>query len=160
MRLALLVMVAVVMINSVGCAHTQPSESRVYVVAEDSAGVGAALGRGGSGDHDCQIEHEACVETCWKKRYPWPYSREQAGWYYERCTSDCRSQYNECVRQQEEAAREKARRIGFADMERAIDWIGQHKAEVALGTIIIVGGVAFVLATSGAGALVLIPLAL
>lgn len=132
----------------------------MYVVSESAEGVGAALGLGGAGGHDCQGEHEACVEMCWKKRYPWPHSAEQSGWYYTRCTSDCRTQYNECVKEQEAAARGKARKLGFTDMERAMDWLRRHKAEIALGTIVVVGGVAFVLTLSAVGALVLIPLAL
>ncbi|WP_147444502.1 MULTISPECIES: hypothetical protein [Corallococcus] len=64
------------------------------------------------------------------------------------------------MKEQEAAAREKARKLGFTDMERAIDWLQKHKAEVTLGTLVVVGGVAFVLTTSAAGALVLIPLAL
>jgi len=45
-------------------------------------------------------------------------------------------------------------------MEQAIEWIREHKAEVVLGTIVIIGGVAFVLSTGGSGALILAPLAL
>jgi hypothetical protein len=42
----------------------------------------------------------------------------------------------------------------------AIDWIKEHKAEVALGTVVVVAGVAFVLTTGGSGVLILAPLAL
>ncbi len=45
-------------------------------------------------------------------------------------------------------------------MDEAIDWIGSHKDEVAIGTVVIVAGVAFVLATGGSGALILTPLVL
>ncbi|MFY0574845.1 hypothetical protein ACN28S_11185 [Cystobacter fuscus] len=45
-------------------------------------------------------------------------------------------------------------------MDEAIDWIKNHKAEVAIGTIVIVAGVAFVLSTGGFGTLILAPLAL
>lgn len=45
-------------------------------------------------------------------------------------------------------------------MDDAIDWLRNHKAEVALGTVVIVAGVAFVLTTGGSGALILAPLAL
>jgi hypothetical protein len=45
-------------------------------------------------------------------------------------------------------------------VNEAIVWIREHKAEVALGTVVIVAGVAFVLTTGGSGALILAPLAL
>ncbi|RKG68561.1 hypothetical protein D7V80_11865, partial [Corallococcus sp. CA054B] len=120
----------------------------------------AALGRGGAGGHDCQKEHEECVEKCWQKRYPWPHSQEQSGWYYKRCVSDCGTQYTDCVKEQETAARENAKKLEFTEMDGAMMWLKRHKAEVALGTIVVVGGVAFVLTVSAAGALILAPLAL
>jgi hypothetical protein len=42
----------------------------------------------------------------------------------------------------------------------AVDWLRNHKAEIALGTIVLVAGIAFVLTTGGSGALILAPLAL
>jgi hypothetical protein len=45
-------------------------------------------------------------------------------------------------------------------MDEALDWLKSHKTEVALGTVVIVAGVAFVLTTGGSGALILAPLAL
>jgi hypothetical protein len=42
-------------------------------------------------------------------------------------------------------------------MDRAIEWIGKNKGEIAIGTVVIVGGVAFVLAISPLGWLVLVP---
>jgi hypothetical protein len=45
-------------------------------------------------------------------------------------------------------------------MAQAIEWIREHKTEVTLGTIVVVGGVTFVLMTGGSGALILAPLAL
>jgi hypothetical protein len=45
-------------------------------------------------------------------------------------------------------------------MDRALAWLREHKAELALGTVVVVAGVAFVVATGGGGALLLVPLAL
>lgn len=153
------VLVALMALGGAGCTHVQRPESRIYVVSGSTEGVGTALGIGGGG-HDCQKEHEECVDTCWKKRFPWPHNQQQAGWYYKRCVSDCREQYNECVEEQEKVEREREEKLEFSRMEQAIDWLREHKAEVALGTIVVVGGVAFVLSTGGSGALILAPLAL
>lgn len=151
-------MTAVAMV-SVGCAHSQRPETRVYVISEDAGGVGAALAAGGAGGHDCQKEHEECVERCWEQRYPWPYTEEQSGWYHENCIKKCREQFVECEKEQEQALREREKKMNFSRMEQAIDWVRNHKGEITLGTVIIVGGAAFVLAVNPLGWLVLVPLA-
>jgi hypothetical protein len=150
---------AVAMAN-VGCAHTQQPERKVYVISEDAEGVGRALATGGGG-HDCQEEHEECVKKCWnKKNWPYPHNKRQSGWYLERCEHDCRIEFNKCEEEQEEAARERAKKVEFSRMDEAIEWLKAHKAEIALGTMVIVAGVVFILVTGGSGALLLVPLAL
>lgn len=146
---------------SVGCAHSQRPESRIHVVSEDAEGVGSALGSGGAGGYDCTDEFKQCMKRCWDKRYPWPHNKPQSGWYHERCEQDCNREFNECEdeKEKEEAERQK-KKLTFSRMDEAIDWIRNHKAEVAIGTVIIVAGVAFVLATGGSGTLILAPLAL
>lgn len=64
-----------------------------------------------------------------------------------------------CEKENEKRARE-LKELKFSRVEDAIEWLNDHKAEVALGTIVIIAGVAFVLTTGGAGALILAPLAL
>jgi len=60
----------------------------------------------------------------------------------------------------EKANEKKARELKFSRVDDAIEWIREHKVEVALGTVVIIAGVAFVITTSGTGALILAPLAL
>lgn len=143
-----------------GCAHSPRAENRVHVISESTDGVGTDLGTGGAGGHDCQKEHEECVERCWNKRYPWPHNQQQSGWYYKRCVSDCKDQYVECMEEQEAVEKARNTKLEFSRMEQAIEWLRDHKTEVVLGTIIVVGGIAFVLTTGGSGALILAPLAL
>ena len=77
-------------------------------------------------------------------------------------------QNNSRVRALEAAARKKEQeererkntRLRFSDMDAALDWLRTHKAEVALGTVVVVAGVVFIVSTGGAGALILAPLAL
>lgn len=80
--------------------------------------------------------------------------------YYKRCTTDCSKAYNECVDEQEEEARERTKKLEFSRADQAVEWLRKNKAEVALGTIVIIAGVAFVITTGGSGALSLAPLAL
>jgi hypothetical protein len=155
----LIALIMAVGMASVGCAHTQRPESRIYVVSKDAEGVGAALAIGGAGGHDCQKEHEECMQRCWAGRYPWPHSEEQSGWFYEKCTTQCRAQFAECDKEQEEALREREKKLTFSSIDRAIDWLREHKGEVTLGTIVVVGGVTFALAVNPLGWLVLIPIA-
>jgi hypothetical protein len=148
------------MVN-VGCAHAQRPESRIHVVSENAEGVGAALGSGGAGDDICQKELEKCMTLCWEKnQWPYPHNKQQTGWYYKRCTTSCNQEFKKCEEEYEEAAREREKKIEFSRMSEAIDWIKEHKAEVALGTVVVVAGIAFILTTGGSGALILVPLAL
>ncbi|HEX8699387.1 MAG TPA: hypothetical protein VF815_11165 [Myxococcaceae bacterium] len=59
----------------------------------------------------------------------------------------------ECLKETE------ARPLAFPDMKTAWDWIERHKEELVVGgTIVLVAGVAFVVISGGAGAVVLVPL--
>jgi hypothetical protein len=157
--LSWIVLMAAVAMAVVGCAHRQQPENRIYVISEDASGVGAALGTGGAGARDCQAEHEECFRRCWRKSNP-PYPHKHDEWYYKRCTADCSKAYNECMDEQEEETRESAKKLEFSRVDHAIEWIRNNKAEVALGTIVIIAGVAFVITTGGTGVLILAPLAL
>jgi hypothetical protein len=97
------------------------------------------------------------MERCWGRRYPWPHNGEQSGWYYEKCVADCRAQFVACEEEQEQAQREKEKKLHFSSTDRAIEWVRGHKGEVTLGTIVVIGGVAFALAVNPVGWLVLVP---
>lgn len=142
-----------------GCSHAQRSERRAYVISEDARGVGSALGSGGSGGRDCQAEHEACFRRCWEKSRP-KYPHKHGEWYYKRCTSDCREEFNRCEEEQENEAAKRVGELKFSRVDEAVEWLKNHKTEVVLGTVVVVAGVAFIVTTGGSGALVLAPLAL
>jgi hypothetical protein len=150
--LTLVVLLTVAATGGVGCAHSQVPERKSYFISEDAGGMG------GSGGYDCDEEFKQCMKRCWDKRYPWPHNKPQAGWYHERCEQDCNKTYNDCEDEKEEV--EKRKKLKFSRMDEAIAWLRSHKAEAALGTVVIVAGVAFVLTTGGSGALILAPLAL
>ncbi|WP_257449684.1 hypothetical protein [Archangium lipolyticum] len=150
------VLVVAVVVASIGCAHSQRPEPRIYVISEDARGVGTALGTGGSGFRNCDAEQNECYDDCWNTE-PLPYPQtERDGWLRRHCTSKCLKVYMEC----EKANEQKARELKFSRVDEAIEWIRNHKAQVALGTVVVIAGVAFVLTTGGSGALILAPLAL
>jgi len=131
--------------------HRRPVERRVYVISEDIQGVG------GSG-HDCDAEQVDCFDSCWKAN-PRPYPHVERGeWYYKYCNEKCRKAYLACL---EQLAKEKSSsKLTFLDIDSALSWLKEHKTEVAIGTVVVVAGIAFVVATGGSGALILAPLAL
>ncbi|QRK14164.1 hypothetical protein JQX13_49015 [Archangium violaceum] len=47
--------------------------------------------------------------------------------------------------------------MSFSVVDSAVDWLKQHRRELLVGTIVVIAGVAFVIASSGAGLLVLAP---
>jgi hypothetical protein len=53
--------------------------------------------------------------------------------------------------------RERQKKLRFSSVDQAIQWIREHKGEVTLGTIVVIGGVAFALAVSPVGWRVLVP---
>jgi hypothetical protein len=152
----LIAVVTAIAVASMGCAHTQRPEPRIYVISEDAQGVGALPGTGGSGFRNCDAEEKACFNECWNSDpLPYPHTKRD-GWFGEYCTRECRKLYMEC----EKANEKKAKELNFSRVDDAIEWIRNHKAEVALGTVVIIAGVAFVITTGGTGALILAPLAL
>jgi hypothetical protein len=137
-----------------GCTHAQRPEHRVYVISEDAAGVG------GSGTRDCDAEHVECFDKCWNSTPPLSSIKKGSGKHHEYCTEECRKAYMDCF--EEEHSRHDTERtaLRFSSIDGALDWLRDHKSEVAIGTVVIVAGVTFMVATGGAGALVLAPLAL
>ncbi|WP_245591569.1 hypothetical protein [Cystobacter fuscus] len=152
-RFVLLLIASVLMS---GCAHSRPPSARVYVIAEDAGGVGSSLGTGGSGFRDCDAEQNTCFSDCWNADpLPYPHTKRD-GWLHEHCTRKCRELYIECERSNEK----KSGELKFSRADEAVEWIKNHKAEVALGTVVIIAGTAFVVTTGGFGSLILAPLAL
>ncbi len=101
------------------------------------------------------------MKSCWEKnQWPYPHNKEQAGWYYKRCTADCNREFTDCEEEHEEAERQQEKKLEFSRMNEALEWLEKHKTEVVLGTIVIVAGVAFFVTTGGSGTLLLAPLAL
>jgi len=127
----------------------------------DPGGGGPDPGGGGGGDpdvdpqepeaggidRDCDQEHIECYRRCWGSRPPWPvryHKWEHRGY----CSAKCLNEYMECL------AALAADRV-FQAMEDAVDWLAHH-SEVVVGTVVVVACVVFVVATDGAGALILV----
>ena len=66
-----------------------------------------------------------------------------------------------CIKEREQReAGQAAQELRFPSIDRALAWLREHKTEIAIGTIVVVAGVTFIVATGGSGALLLVPLLL
>lgn len=100
----------------------------------------------------CNALQIECFRKCYNKAPP-----KGKGWkkgdgdHYKYCQSMCLAQFMECRRKMGIVTRV------FDALDKAWSWIKDHKAEI-IGTVIVVGGVVYIVSTGGSGALVLIPL--
>ena len=106
------------------------------------------------GERDCDAELIACHRQCWHRRPPWPISYHSNGHYVYCEEVVCIPEYLECLA--EEAAH-KVAAIAFCTLRAADAFIRRHP--LAVGTVVIVAGVAYVVATGGTGVLLLVPAA-
>jgi hypothetical protein len=150
---------------SVGCAHTPQPERKVYVISEDASGVGSNVesGTGGAGaDAYCNEIQKQCFSKCWRRKPEHQGMKKHSGDHYKHCSEKCLKVFMECSKEQEELERQESLRgtLHFPTINAALDWLREHKTEVAVGTVVIVAGVItapYVIAIAG-GALILAPL--
>ena len=105
---------------------------------------------------DCDEEHIACYRNCMKRRLPSHLSHIEYGSarHINHCSSTCLDAYQDCLDSQ------RGRALMFPAIDGAVDWMKEHRTEPLVGTLVVVAGVTFIVASAGAGVLVLAPLAL
>lgn len=52
---------------------------------------------------------------------------------------------------------ERLRPQEFSAVESAVDWVKRNRKEILVGTVVVIAGVAFVVASMGAGLVILAP---
>ncbi|EPX64035.1 hypothetical protein D187_005168 [Cystobacter fuscus DSM 2262] len=157
--------VALLAMAGLGCAHTQPPERQVHVISEDVGGVGANAGSGigGAGiDSYCNELQKQCFDKCWRRKPEISSIKKHSGDHYKHCDGKCLKVFMQCTKEQEELERQESKRqeLHFPTVDAALGWLKEHKTEVVIGTVVIVGGMVaapYVIAIMG-GALVLAPL--
>jgi hypothetical protein len=105
---------------------------------------------------DCDEENRQCVKDCMSTPLPRGFGHITApgrgkGGKQAYCERRCAQPYADCVEAQGRRVEE------FSTTGRAVDWLERHHAEVLMGSIVIIAGVAFVTVVSGGGGLLLIP---
>ncbi|HZH16903.1 MAG TPA: hypothetical protein VE057_21280 [Archangium sp.] len=162
------VLLTAVAVASAGCSHTQQQpERRVYVISEDASGVGSNVesGTGGAGaEAYCRELEKQSFKKCWRRKPKEPSIEKHTENHHKHCVSESLKVFMNCIREQEELERQESqsheKELHFPTMNAALDWLREHKTEVALGAVVIVGGMVaapYVIALVG-GALVLAPL--
>lgn len=109
-----------------------------------------------SRQRDCDQEHIDCFRNCMRRRLPSYLNHLSRGdgskGAY--CATECLKQYQDCLKVQ------RADALEFTGVEAAVEWLKQNRAQLLVGTIVVVAGVAFVTLSAGAGLVVLAPVVL
>jgi hypothetical protein len=176
-RQIMMMVSAVLVVTSLGCSHVnraeRQAEREVYVISDDANGVGSNVngGTGGAGaEAYCNELEKTCYKQCWRRKPELSSIPKGSGKHNEFCNEKCRKEFNECVEKLEQAERQelqsrfpaRKQEFHFPDTGTALVWLKEHKTEVALGALVIVGGVlaapavAYVIGLSATGALVLL----
>lgn len=108
---------------------------------------------------DCYEELLECFKKCMARPLPRGYGhmtgRERGkGAKAEYCQGECRQPYLDCEELQGRKPQE------FSALDAAVDWLSLHRRALLKGSIVVIAGVVFVVASAGAGLVVLAPVVL
>lgn len=103
---------------------------------------------------DCHEEFNECIDTCMDQPLSEDYSHiTSVGAKRKYCRDGCWQPYLDCEELQRHRPQE------FSDTARAVDWLKRSRNEVLVGSIVLVSGVAFVVAFPPGVLIALIPAA-
>ena len=107
---------------------------------------------------DCDQELVDCHRECMKRRVPAKYNQFEynrgLGGREDYCNKQCMPSYMDCKEL------EKLRPQEFSAIDTAIDWLKRHRKALLVGSTVVIAGVAFVVVSAGAGAVILAPVLL
>jgi hypothetical protein len=103
-------------------------------------------------ENDCGNLQINCFRKCWRSALPryLKHIPKHGGQHHEYCTATCRKAFMDCMK----AA---GLLVEFSALAIALKWLKKDGAAI-LGTIVVIGGIAYVVSTAGSGALVLVVL--
>lgn len=104
-------------------------------------------------NRNCEEERDACEELCQAGLKGRKWSHMSAGTRAEHCRNACRPAYLDCSRLKELA---EGQGVKFQAIDEAVAWVKQHNEELLEGAVIVIAGVAFVVAVVESGGLVLL----
>lgn len=105
---------------------------------------------------DCDEENRECIRECMSRPLPRGFGhttsdRRGKGGKEAYCRGRCWQPYRDCQEL------EKLQPQKFTAVDAAVDWLKQNRREVLLGSVVVIAGVVFVVASMGAGLVVLAP---
>lgn len=103
---------------------------------------------------DCHEEFNDCIDTCMDRPLSEDYSHiTSPGAKREHCRKGCWQPYRDCEELQTLRPQE------FSTTDLAVDWLKRNRNEVLVGSLVVVAGVAFVVAFPPGALIALIPVA-
>lgn len=102
-------------------------------------------------EQQCADQKSACMTRCLNNpKPPYPALKKGDRAHFALCHKRCFKAFMDCIR--------KAGLLQeFSVLDAAMAWVKSHGKEI-VGTIVVIGGIAYIVSTSGSGALVLVVL--
>lgn len=140
----------------------------MYVISEDASGVGSNLekGTGGAGaEAYCNELQKQCYKVCRRRKPEITSIPKGSAQHVEHCNDKCLKEFMVCVKRMEELESQESHKqeFYFPSIDTALAWLDKHKAEVAIGAVVVVGAVVaapYVVAVGAGGSLLLVSTAL
>ncbi|WP_233166375.1 hypothetical protein [Archangium sp. Cb G35] len=105
-------------------------------------------------NRNCEEERDACESMCLAGLKGRAWSHMSAGSKKEHCVRVCMRPYIDCCKLRELA---EGQAVEFHAMDEAVDWLKQNRERLLEGAVVVIAGVAFVVAFGGGGILFLVP---
>jgi hypothetical protein len=105
-------------------------------------------------NRNCEEERDACESMCLAGLKGRSWSHMSAGSKKAHCRRACMQPYLDCCKLGELAA---GKAVEFHATNDAVDWLKQNRELLLEGAIVVIAGVAFVVAFGGGGILLLVP---
>jgi len=107
-------------------------------------------------ERDCHAEYLDCFKKCMRTPLPRGFGHIRApgrgmGAKEDHCTTECRQPYRDCEDAQGRRPQE------FSTTEQAVSWLKRNRNEVLMGSLVVVAGVAFIVAFPPGAIIALVP---
>ncbi len=105
-------------------------------------------------NRNCEEERDACEGLCLAGLKGRDWSHMSVGSKKAHCRRVCMQPYLDCCKLGEMA---EGKAVEFHAMDEAVEWLKQNRERLLEGAVVVIAGVAFVVALGGGGLLLLVP---
>jgi hypothetical protein len=99
-------------------------------------------------NRNCEEERDACERMCLAGLKGRDWSHMSAGSKKEHCRRVCMQSYIDCCRLKELAEGEA---VEFHAIDEAVEWVKRNSEKLLVGAVVVIAGIAFVVAVGGSG---------